>query len=81
MIGFINQTERRRIDGLSIKSGPTQSGGVVTTVRSVGGVILGADTLWAFILLLLVIPLAARLYGKRNVVLKALFPIVAQVLR
>ncbi len=84
MIGFISQTERRQIDGLSIKPGPTQSGGAattITTVRSVGGVILGADTLWAFILLLLVIPLAARLYGKRNVILKALFPLVAQVLR
>lgn len=86
MIGSMNQTERRRIDGLSIKPGPAQSGvgprpGVTTTVRSVGGVILGADTLWAFILLLLVIPLAARLYGKRNVILKALFPIIARALR
>ncbi len=84
MIGSVDQTERRRIDGLSVKPGPTQSGTLataVTTVRSVGGVILGADTLWAFILLLLVIPLAARLYGKRNVILKALFPIIARVLR
>ena len=84
MIGSINQSERKRIDGLSIKPGPTQSGTLattVTTVRSVGGVILGADTLWAFILLLLVIPLAVRLYGKRNVILKALFPMVARALR
>ncbi len=81
MIGSMNQTERRRIDGLSIKPGPTQSGGVVATVRSVGGVIQGANTLWAFILLLLVIPLAVRLYGKRNVILKALFSMVARALR
>ena len=83
MIRSMNQTERRQIDGLSIKPGPTQSGlaNPVTTVRSVGGVIQGANTLWAFILLLLVIPLAVRLYGKRNVILKALFPIIARVLR
>ncbi len=80
MIGSMNQAERRRIDGLSIKPGPTQSGTAPTIVRSVGGVIQGADTLWAFILLLLVIPLAVILYGKRNVILKALSPLVARAL-
>ena len=65
---------KRRVDGLSFKAGPTQSGSPPTptpTPLPVGGEIVGIDTLSVFLskywilILLLLIPVAFALYKKR----------------
>ncbi len=80
----IGRIRTRRVDALSIKRGPTQSGAVpqvTTRAGSVGGVILATDVLWAAIVLLLVIPLATILYGRRKAVLRLLAPALSRFVR
>jgi len=62
----------RKVDGFSLKAGPTQSGAVpAPTPYPVGGEIVGIDALSVFLskywilLLLLLIPVAFALYKKR----------------
>jgi len=73
----------RRIQALTLKSGPTQSGVEVTPV---GGEMVPADKLsvflsssWMLILLILVLPIAFILYRKRDVTLKILTPLVSRL--
>ncbi|MEM2099329.1 MAG: hypothetical protein QXU99_06280 [Candidatus Bathyarchaeia archaeon] len=67
---------KRKVDGLSFKTGPTQSGIAPTptptpTSLPVGGEIVGIDTLAVFLskywplLLLLLVPIAFALYKRR----------------
>jgi hypothetical protein len=63
---------KKRIDALTIKSGPTESGG--TPSKFVGGDVVSIDKLslllsnnWVLIILLL-LPLSVLLYKKRNAV-------------
>ncbi len=67
---------KRKVDGLSFKAGPTQSGTPTPTPPPVGGEIIDINTLsvilsryWLLILALL-IPLALVLYKKRNAIPK-----------
>jgi hypothetical protein len=64
----------RKVDGLNVKAGPTESG---AAPNPVGGHIAPIDQVSVFLsqygilLLLLVIPLAFILYRKRSVVFRA----------
>ena len=73
----------RRIQALTLKSGPTQSGVEVTPV---GGEMVPVDKLsvflsssWILILLILILPVAFILYRKRDVTLKILSPLVSRL--
>jgi hypothetical protein len=68
---------KRKVDGLSFKPGPTQSGAAPTpTSYPVGGEIVGIDTLSVFLsrywplMLILLIPVAFALYKKRSAIPK-----------
>jgi hypothetical protein len=65
--------KKKRVDALTIKSGPTESG--IEPTRVVGGDVLSVDKLslllsnnWVLLLLLL-LPLSFLLYKKRNTVI------------
>ncbi len=64
---------KRKIDALSFKTGPTQSG-LFSTPHPVGGELVGIDVVSVFLsrywplLLLLLIPFALALYSKRNAI-------------
>ena len=66
----------RKVDGLNVKAGPTESG-AARAPNPVGGHIAPIDQVSVFLsqygilLLLLVIPLAFILYRKRSVVFRA----------
>ena len=66
---------RRRVDGLSVKPGPTQSGGE----RVVGGVVLPpVNYLLIGLLLLLVLSMAVLFYKKRDAVLRFFAPFLTR---
>lgn len=74
----------KRGQALTIKSGPTESGGVPDS-GPVGGEMVPVDKLsiflsssWILILLILMLPVALILYRKRNATLKFLNPIVSR---
>jgi hypothetical protein len=68
---------RRRVEGLSVKSGPTVSG--VAQPRSVGGVVLPlVNYLLIGLLLLLVLSMAILFYKKRDAVLRFFTPILTR---
>ncbi|MCP8312343.1 MAG: hypothetical protein L6M37_05275 [Candidatus Methylarchaceae archaeon HK02M1] len=63
---------KRRVDALSLKSGPTESGEVVAPIEPstpVGGELLPAVSQYWLLILLLLLPLSFLLYKKRNVLL------------
>ena len=66
---------RRRVDGLSIKAGPTESGGPTPTpppAIPVGGEVVDVNVISVFLsqywplIVVMLIPLAFALYAKRN---------------
>jgi hypothetical protein len=70
---------KRKVDGLSFKAGPTQSGATPTptpTAFPVGGEVVGIDTLSVFLstywplIVALMIPLAFAFYKKRSAIPK-----------
>ena len=77
----------RRIQGLNIKSGPTESGNNTPTPPApVGGEMLPMDKLsvflsssWILILLIVMLPVAFILYRKRDATLKFLNPLVSRL--
>jgi len=69
---------RRRIDGLSVKPGPTESGEVGRPI-SVGGVVLPpVNYLVLGLLLLLVLSIAVLFYKKRDAVLRFFAPALSR---
>ncbi|MGB6680926.1 MAG: hypothetical protein WBF08_06355 [Candidatus Bathyarchaeia archaeon] len=73
----------RRIQALTVKSGPTVSGDYATPVA---GEMVPVDKLsvflsisWILILLILVLPVALILYRKRDATLKFLSPLVSRL--
>ncbi|MGB6679760.1 MAG: hypothetical protein WBF08_00370 [Candidatus Bathyarchaeia archaeon] len=73
----------RRIQALTVKSGPTVSGDYATPVA---GEMIPIDKLsvflsssWILILLILIAPIAFILYKKRDATLKILSPLVSRV--
>ncbi len=73
----------KRIQALTVKSGPTKSG---TAPAPVGGEMIPVDKLsvflsssWILILLILILPVAFILYRKRDVTLKFLSPLVSRL--
>jgi len=74
----------RRIQALTVKSGPTESG--LPPRTPVAGELVPIDKLsvflsssWILILLILVLPIAYVLYRKRDVTLKILTPLVSRL--
>ena len=76
----------KRVSALSVKSGPTESGGIAPTPRPVGGTVVPVDKLLVFlfnfwpIILLLLLPAAFILYKKRGFVLKMFSPVISRLL-
>ncbi len=76
----------KRIQALTVKSGPTESGSGGYNGGTVGGEMLPVDKLsvflsssWILILLILILPVAFILYRKRDVTLKILSPLANRV--
>ena len=77
----------RRIQALTVKSGPTESGNFTPTPPApVGGEMIPIDKLsvflsssWILILLIMILPVAFILYRKRDVTLKILSPLVSRL--
>jgi len=68
---------KKRVDGLSIKSGPTESGFVRPRPRPVGGEIIPFDLLaslskYWILLVILLFPLVLLMYKRREIALKLL---------
>ncbi|WP_455278129.1 hypothetical protein [[Eubacterium] cellulosolvens] len=75
----------RRIQGLTVNSGPTVSGGRPSPTP-VAGEMVPLDKLsvflsssWLLILLILIVPVAFVLYRKREVTLKILNPLISRL--
>jgi hypothetical protein len=75
----------RKTQALTVKSGPTESGGSGGTV---GGEMVPVNKLsvflsssWFLILLILILPVAFVLYRKRDVTLKFLSPLVSRLFK
>ena len=75
----------RRIQALTVKQGPTESGGEASPTP-VAGEMLPVDKIsvflsssWILILLILIVPVAFILYRKRDVTLKILTPLVSRL--
>ena len=73
----------KRIQALTVKSGPTESG---TNGAPVGGEMFPVDKIsvflsssWILILLILILPVAFILYRKRDVTLKIFSPLVSRL--
>jgi hypothetical protein len=76
----------RRIQALTVKSGPTESGFGEFNGAPVAGELVPVDKLsiflsssWILILLILILPVAFILYRKRDVTLKILSPLANRV--
>jgi len=68
---------KKRVDGLSIKSGPTESGFARPPPRPVGGEIIPFDLLaslskYWILLVILLFPLVLLMYKRREIALKLL---------
>jgi len=73
----VRLVSRRRVDGLSVKPGPTVSG--FAQPKSVGGVILPpVNYLLIGLLLLLVLSMAVLFYKKRDAVLRFFAPFLTR---
>ena len=76
----------RHPQALTVKSGPTESGGDASPPAPVAGEMLPIDKLsvflsssWILILLILIVPVAFILYRKRDVTLRLLSPLVSRL--
>jgi hypothetical protein len=76
----------RRVQALTVKSGPTKSGEPASPPAPVGGEMLPIDKIsvflsssWLLILLILILPVAFILYRKRDVTLRFLSPLVSRL--
>jgi len=77
----------RRMQALTVRSGPTESGnGTPTPPAPVGGEMIPIAKIsvflsssWVLILLILILPVAFILYRKRDVTLKFLSPLVSRL--
>jgi len=83
---FLHRSRASRVDALSLKSGPTQSGIIVHPPPPVGGEIFAADKLsvfmsnyWLAVILLLLLPLAVLFYKKRELALRLLAPLLLRL--
>jgi hypothetical protein len=77
----------KRVQGLSIKSGPTESGTVPGHTNPVGGEMFAADKLSVFfsnygilLVLLLMLPIFALFWKKRDKALGLLSPVFSRLL-
>ncbi|MCW4042497.1 MAG: hypothetical protein NWE90_02080 [Candidatus Bathyarchaeota archaeon] len=75
-----------RIQALTFKPGPTESGRINGVYTPVGGEMVPVDKIsvflsssWILILLILILPVAFILYRKRDVTLKFLTPLVSRL--
>jgi hypothetical protein len=75
----------KRTQALTLKSGPTESGGFMES-PPVAGEIIPIDKIsvflsssWVLILLILMLPVVFILYRKRNVTIKFLSPLVSRL--
>jgi hypothetical protein len=76
----------KRSQALTLKSGPTESGYGNNGYPTVGGEMIPVDKIsvflsnsWILILLILILPVAFILYGKRDVALKIFAPLVSRL--
>ena len=74
----------KRVQGLNIESGPTQSG--APAGPPVGGEMFAADKLsiffsnyWILVVLLLMVPLVALVCKKRSTALRLLTPLISRL--
>jgi hypothetical protein len=91
VLRFPFSSRRIKREALTIKSGPAESGEVVTTTSRpptpVGGEMLPVDKVSVFLsqywllIIVLLIPLVLLFYLKRHVALKLLAPIIPKLLR
>ncbi|MCP8310391.1 MAG: hypothetical protein L6N95_02535 [Candidatus Methylarchaceae archaeon HK01B] len=73
---------KRHVDAISLKSGPTESGGIpqrppIEPSTPVGGELLPAVSQYWLLILLLLLPLGFLLYKKRS----TLFPWILKLIR
>ena len=75
---------KTKTQALTVKSGPTESGGIPS--EPVAGEMVPVDKIsvflsssWILILLILALPVAYVLYRKRDVTLKMLSPLVSRL--
>ncbi len=75
------ELKARRIQALTVKSGPTVSGRdfVAGELVPVDKLSVFLSSSWIFILLILVLPIAFILYRKRDVTLKIFAPLVSRL--
>jgi hypothetical protein len=86
---FLHRSRVSRVDALSLKSGPTQSGVAPQPPPlhpPVGGEMFAADKLsvfmsnyWLAVILLLLLPLAVLFYKKRELALRLLAPLLLRL--
>jgi len=81
----LRSTQQRygRVEALTIKPGPTESGVVQPPYTPVGGELIPIDKLsvflsnfWLLVVLILLLPAMILFYRKRNLVLKFISPII-----
>jgi hypothetical protein len=83
---FLHRSRVSRVDALSLKPGPTQSGNIAQPPPPVGGEMFAADKLsvfmsnyWLAVILLLLLPLAVLFYKKRELALRLLAPLLLRL--
>jgi len=83
----LGRSRNRRVEALTLKPGPTQSGvvGQPPPPQPVGGEMLPVDKLsvflsnyWILVVLVLLLPVALVLYKKREMALKLLTPLLSR---
>jgi hypothetical protein len=82
----LGRSRSSRVEALTVKPGPTQSGGVAQPApQPVGGEMLPVDKLsvflsnyWTLVVLVLLLPVALVLYKKREMALKLLTPLLSR---
>jgi len=82
----LGRSRNSRVEALTLKPGPTQSGGVEQPPpQPVGGEMLSVDKLsvflsnyWILVVLVLLLPVALVLYKKREMALKLLTPLLSR---
>jgi len=90
VLRFLRRSKVTQVQALTLKPGPTQSGGVgpppAPLHPPVGGEMFAADKLsvfmsnyWLAVILLLLLPLAVLFYRKRELALKLLKPFLLRL--
>lgn len=86
VLRFLRRSKVTRVEAITLKPGPAQSGGIPTPPPvhpPVGGEMFAADKLsvfmsnyWLAVILLLLLPLAVLFYRKRDLASKVLKPLL-----